>query len=346
MRLTPLDIRKQEFSRGIRGYEAEEVDAFLQMVSNQWEELLDEVRRKSDEVRDLEAKLAHYVKVEEALQEALQTARETSKKSIENAEGKAALLIKQADARAAEIKREAEVELRQMKQEIAQLSSRRSEIVTQLRAFLMSEMEILARFEGDDPLGFLKLIPAEHRPGRQTGAAARQEQQMSTHREDPAAPPSQPDSHPSTGAAATGVGASSTPLAPTSTSAHAGADTSTGDPEARAESGGLPDASFAFDEDDDIPADVTAADHAQFNRPLHSPQQGDEAAPTVPEDARDAEQQRDSAEAGWTTQTFVGGAAAEPHEGGPARAGTDDDDIEKTSSEEIEKIRRILSDLD
>src|SRR5690606_10921078 len=121
----------------------------------------------------------------------------------ENAEGKAALLIKQADARAAEIKREAEVELRQMKQEIALLSSRWSDIVTQLRAFLLSEPEILATFAGADPLGFLKLIPAEHRPGRQTGAAARQEQQMSTHREDPAAPPSQPDSHPSTGAAAT-----------------------------------------------------------------------------------------------------------------------------------------------
>jgi cell division initiation protein len=161
MRLSPLDIRKQEFTRAFRGYEAEEVQAFLSMLSNQWEEVIDDARRKDDKIRDMESKLVHYEKVEEALQEALTMARETSRKALENAEEKARLIVERAETRAEEIKQEAEHERHQIKRETAKLSGRRSEIVTRLRAFLMSEMELLARFEGDDPIGFIKLLPAE-----------------------------------------------------------------------------------------------------------------------------------------------------------------------------------------
>lgn len=163
MRLTPLDIRKQEFTRSFRGYEPEEVQAFLQMVSSQWEDLLDEQRHLEDRLRQMEAKLAHYEKVEEALQEALQTARESSRKALENAETRAKLIVQEAEARATEIKKDAEQERHQIKREAAKLSGRRNEIVARLRAFLMSEMELLARFEGDDPIGFIKLLPAEER---------------------------------------------------------------------------------------------------------------------------------------------------------------------------------------
>ncbi|MEX0748044.1 MAG: DivIVA domain-containing protein, partial [Rhodothermales bacterium] len=161
MRLTPLDIRKQEFTRAFRGSDAEEVQAFLSMLSNQWEEVIDDARRKDEKIREMESKLVHYEKVEEALQEALTTARETSRKALENAETKAQLIVERAEHRAEDIKREAEHERHQIKRETAKLSGRRSEIVTRLRAFLMSEMELLARFEGDDPVGFIKLLPAE-----------------------------------------------------------------------------------------------------------------------------------------------------------------------------------------
>ncbi len=70
MRITPLEIRKQEFTKGFRGFEVEEVQSFLQTVSSQWEEALADQRRLESRVRELEAKLQHYTNVEEALQEA------------------------------------------------------------------------------------------------------------------------------------------------------------------------------------------------------------------------------------------------------------------------------------
>lgn len=161
MKLTPLDIRKQEFSRGFRGFDAEEVHAFLQMVADQWQEILDEKARLEERLREQEMKLQHYMKVEEALEQALKTARETSRQTIENAERRAQLMIKEAEAQAEEIKRDALEERQRLRQEAAQIAGRRKEIATRLRAFLLSEMEMLAHFEGEDPTGFIKLLPAE-----------------------------------------------------------------------------------------------------------------------------------------------------------------------------------------
>ncbi len=163
MKLSSLDIRKQEFSRAFRGYDKDEVHAFLQMLSNQWQELVDEKARLEEKMREQEMKLQHYMKVEEALEQALQTARESSRQAIENAERKARMMIEEAEARAEDIKREAEEERHQIKREAAKITGRRHEIVARLRAFLMSEMELLAHYEGDDPIGFIKLLPGESR---------------------------------------------------------------------------------------------------------------------------------------------------------------------------------------
>lgn len=183
MKLTALDIRKQEFNRTFRGFDTEEVEAFLQMVSTQWQEMMDEVRRLEEKVREQEFKLDHYMKVEEALEEALKTARETSRRSLENAEQRAKQIVEEAEHKAslvtgeaeqqarktveearqqaAESLRHGETERHQLQREVQRIATRRNEIVARLRAFLMSEMELLAHFEGDDPVGFIKLLPAQ-----------------------------------------------------------------------------------------------------------------------------------------------------------------------------------------
>lgn len=357
MRLTPLDIRKQEFSRGLRGYEAEDVDAFLQMVSNQWEELLDESRRQSEEIRDLKNKLSHYEKVEEALQEALQTARESSKQSIENAEEKAALLIQRAEARAEEIKREAEIERHQLKRETTKLSGRKSEIVARLRAFLMSEMELLASYEGDDPVGFIKLLPADKQ-------RLEQEADTTARRSDPGP------------ASSESPGGSGAPLSTSSETPDQSGRTESEEPqlssrEAASEEAPRPDEGStpqvelseqgetspgaAIDDfEDEIPSDVTAAEHARQKRHWYDTFEPDETPrPKLgeegPEDAQLGDEHEDDEDgAGWTTQTFVSGSADQAAEG--ERTDLDEeadaDEESRASSEEIEKIRRILSDLD
>ena len=42
MRITPLDIRQKTFEKNFRGYEKDEVNAFLLTLSQEWERVLDE----------------------------------------------------------------------------------------------------------------------------------------------------------------------------------------------------------------------------------------------------------------------------------------------------------------
>ena len=163
MRLTPLDIKKQEFTRSFRGVDAQEVHDFLHELASQWDSILDENRRLEQKVREYDSKLDHYRKIEEALQEALETARDNSHKTIENAQREAQIILKEARGAAEEIRKKSAQDHKRLKHDISKIGGRRDEIVARLRAFLMSEMELLARFEGQDPVGFVRLDRNDHR---------------------------------------------------------------------------------------------------------------------------------------------------------------------------------------
>ena len=160
MKLTPLDIRKHDFSTKMRGYDPDEVQAFMSTVASQWEEVLGDLRRAEDRVREIENKIAHYEKVEMALQEALETARSSAKRSQENADERAQLIVDEAELKAEQIVQDAERERFRLQHDVVALQNRHNEVTARLRHFLMSELEILARHEDDQPIGFMKLVPA------------------------------------------------------------------------------------------------------------------------------------------------------------------------------------------
>ena len=161
--MTPLDIKKQEFTRSFRGVDAQEVYNFLQMVGDQWDNLLDENRRLEQKVREYDNKLEHYRKIEEALQEALETARDNSHKTIENAQREAQIILKEARSASEEIRKRASTDHKRLKHDISKISGRRDEVIARLRAFLMSELELLSRFEGQDPIGYVRLDPIDNK---------------------------------------------------------------------------------------------------------------------------------------------------------------------------------------
>jgi cell division initiation protein len=160
MKLTPLDIRKHEFARAFRGYDPDEVRPFLEMLSGQWEEMHEELRHAQDRVREIENKIAHYEKVEVALQEALEAAKASALRTQTHAEERSRLMIDDAELKAEQILREAEQERFRLRQDVSKLSHRHAEVTARLRHFLMAELEILAQHEEERPIGFMKLIPA------------------------------------------------------------------------------------------------------------------------------------------------------------------------------------------
>ena len=54
MKLTPLDIKKQEFKKVMRGYDPVEVDTFMDMMANEFEDLLKQQKEMRDKQVELE----------------------------------------------------------------------------------------------------------------------------------------------------------------------------------------------------------------------------------------------------------------------------------------------------
>lgn len=150
MKLTALEIKQQSFEKSFRGYEPGEVDAFLNLMSNEWEHLVGKNRELEKRIEELEEKLKHYERVEEALHETLQTAKESAETKLSGARKEARNKIEKAEMEAESIVREAIQQRQQIRQSILRLLDRRKEIVGGIRSYLELAQESLDQFAQDE----------------------------------------------------------------------------------------------------------------------------------------------------------------------------------------------------
>lgn len=129
--LTPLDIRKQDFPQRLRGYDATQVDEFLDLVADEMERLVTERNQLTDRVAAMEAQLAEFRRIEETMRGALMTAQTTQKEAAERSERDAASRIREAEVRAQSIIGESEARAREI---IAEAENRRRALVLEVEA--------------------------------------------------------------------------------------------------------------------------------------------------------------------------------------------------------------------
>jgi len=101
--LTPRDIHEAEFKRVWKGYNPEEVDAFLQRVVSAYESVFKENERLKQRIQELEARVQEYSRTETQIDELLALAKKTAADVKEAAEKQAAILVDEAKAKAREI---------------------------------------------------------------------------------------------------------------------------------------------------------------------------------------------------------------------------------------------------
>ena len=150
MKLTPLEIRKQEFSKSLRGYNAEEVRAFLETVADQCDALQKEVNQFSEKVVQLETRLVDFKMMEKTLQETLLKAEETSRKSRDDSRREAEITLREAEVQAQRVVSEARSEVERLKSEILMLQARRDSFIKKLKYLLQSQTELIEILEEND----------------------------------------------------------------------------------------------------------------------------------------------------------------------------------------------------
>jgi cell division initiation protein len=155
MKLTPLDVRKQEFKKGMRGYDPVEVDTFMDLVASDLEEVLKTQKEMRDRVVELETQLKDYRQIEKTLQQTLLQAQEATGRTYESARRESEVIIKEAESKAAKIVEQANSDLARLNNELMRLSSRKESLIGRLRVLLSSELELLKTLDlgGGDSLG-------------------------------------------------------------------------------------------------------------------------------------------------------------------------------------------------
>ena len=95
MKVTPLEIRKKSFEKVFRGYDKDDVNAYLVSLSQAWEKVMDENKELTIKLESAEKEIAKLREIENSLFKTLKTAEDTGANMIEQANKTAELHMKE-----------------------------------------------------------------------------------------------------------------------------------------------------------------------------------------------------------------------------------------------------------
>ncbi|MEW6320694.1 MAG: DivIVA domain-containing protein [Acidobacteriota bacterium] len=136
MRVTPLDLRQQHFRTVMRGYDREEVGAFLAEAAEDYETALRENDRLRQEVARLEGVLAEHRNQEKNLRNTLLTAQKLSDDIREAAQQEAARVVREAEGRADLLLQKSQARIDEAQREIDALRLRRRDVEASLEGII------------------------------------------------------------------------------------------------------------------------------------------------------------------------------------------------------------------
>ncbi|MBP1743702.1 MAG: putative cell-division initiation protein (divIVA) [Firmicutes bacterium] len=97
MRLTSQLIKNKEFKKGVRGYSQEEVEEFLSMIAQDYDSVTGELEALNQKVASMDESIAHYAKMEDALQTTLVLAQDAASQLKERANSESERIIREAN---------------------------------------------------------------------------------------------------------------------------------------------------------------------------------------------------------------------------------------------------------
>lgn len=149
MRITPLDIRKQEFRKTMRGLDADEVYAFLSTVAEEYESVLSSNKNLRERIVDLEGRLQEYKKIETNLRNTLLTAERVTNETKENARREASLIVREAEVEAEKAAEAIRAHTQELRREVLELKRQKDNYLTRFKTLLESHHRVLDGFQED-----------------------------------------------------------------------------------------------------------------------------------------------------------------------------------------------------
>lgn len=160
MNITPIDIQQAGFKVRLRGYDRQEVDSFLDMLTEDFETLIKQNTSMKEKIEELEVQLQDLKKREAALNNTLVRAEDMVGQIQENAQKEAKLITKKAEVEAEEIVKVARTQAAEVNREIQDLKRQKVVLIEKIRSMISSVAKLLD-FESEQ----------DQRPARPAGHA-------------------------------------------------------------------------------------------------------------------------------------------------------------------------------
>ncbi len=145
--LTPIDIQKQEFDVKFRGYNADEVDNFLDMVGADYEKLYKENLELKQQLKTFSKEIENYRTMENSLKESIVLAQSAADDVKKNANEKAANIIEVANSEAKDILKGVELQLAEKKQELENVRMEIGKYQANIKGICSGILEFLEKIE-------------------------------------------------------------------------------------------------------------------------------------------------------------------------------------------------------
>ncbi len=144
-----MDITNKEFKRSIRGYDAEEVDEFLDKLSEDYEALYKENSSLKEKITMLNDKLEHFSKMEETIQNTLVLAQNAADQAKSLAQREADLIMKNASESAQRILDKAHQDVLKITEDYDRTKHEFNKFTMKYRNFITSQLETFNFMEKD-----------------------------------------------------------------------------------------------------------------------------------------------------------------------------------------------------
>lgn len=143
MDFTPLDIRKKEFRKVMRGCDPEEVEMFLEDVSEFVEGLLAEADKYASRMTELEQENA-------TLKSQLESLNSEVESEAKGPDKEAELIIREAELKALEILEQNRAEANRLKEEITVLKQQKNSFIKRLKHLFAAQIDMIEVLEIED----------------------------------------------------------------------------------------------------------------------------------------------------------------------------------------------------
>jgi cell division initiation protein len=139
MKITPLDIQQQQFKgKMLGGLDSDDVDAFLQTVAAEMENLVRENNDLKEQLSRQNREVADMAEKEKELRETMLAAQRITEDMKANAGKEASLIISEAELRGERIVADAERQLGELKARIEEVRRQKIQFEMSLKGLLDS----------------------------------------------------------------------------------------------------------------------------------------------------------------------------------------------------------------